>query len=225
MTPAAPADGHEHQLDLDRTRRVGMPEAIYCQGKTSDQCVAIVSELLTDGRSNDAIVATRVQADQLDGLVVLRPSVIAGTTLTWRPRPASGTTVAVVCAGVSDITVADEARATLEALGHTVISRTDVGVAGLHRLTDALPDLEQADIVIAVAGMEGALATVLAGLIPQPIVAVPTSAGYGTSFEGMTALLSMAASCAPGIALVGIDNGYGAACVAHRMATLRERTT
>ena len=120
-------------------------------------------------------------------------------------------------AGTSDVPVASEATLTLRALGHTVVPVTDVGVAGLHRLQSAITEFEHADVVIAVAGMEGALPTVLAGLTPQPIIAVPTSVGYGSAFEGLTALLTMTASCAPGIAVVGIDNGYGAACAAHRI--------
>ena len=123
----------------------------------------------------------------------------------------------VVSAGTSDLTVAGECRLTLEALGHEVTSLTDVGVAGLHRLLSELDTLEPAEAIVTIAGMEGALPTVLAGLVAQPIVAVPTSVGYGTAFEGQTALLSMMTSCAPGIAVVGIDNGYGAACAAHRI--------
>ena len=158
---------------------------------------------------------------QQEALARLSPSAIAGSTLTWRHRPPSGATVAIVAAGTSDLSVADEARLTLEALGHGTIRRTDVGVAGLQRLLDVLPDLNRSDLIVAIAGMEGALPTVLAGLVAQPIVAVPTSAGYGSSFAGATALLSMMASCAPGIVTVGIDNGYGAACAAHRMLRLR----
>ena len=113
--------------------------------------------------------------------------------------------------------MADECRLTLEALGHEVRSVTDVGVAGLHRLMTALPEVTSGDVVVAVAGMEGALPTVLAGLIAEPLIAIPTSVGYGTAFEGQTALASMMTSCSPGISVVGIDNGYGAACAAHRI--------
>lgn len=214
----------EVRLDLDRSDRIGMPEAIFCSGKTVDQCVSIVSGLL-DGEATeadstpDAIVATRVTDDQRAALEPFGPTEVAGSTMIWRPRPASGSTIAVVAAGTSDLTVAAESRLTLEAMGHTVTSITDVGVAGLHRLTAALPRMDDADVVVAIAGMEGALPTVLAGLIPHPIVAVPTSVGYGASFDGATALLGMMASCAPGIAVVGIDNGYGAACAAHRIVS------
>ncbi len=202
-----------------------MPEAVYCAGKTVDQCVHIVSELLDLDRSGldrgDAIVATRADPDQRHALLALDPSAWSGSTLTWRHRLPTSFTVAIVAAGTSDLPVAEEARLTLEAYGHRTMQRTDVGVAGLHRLIGILPDLEAADLIVAIAGMEGALPTVLAGLVSQPIVAIPTSVGYGTSFGGATALLSMLASCAPGIAAVGIDNGFGAACVAHRMLRLK----
>ncbi len=210
----------EIRLDLDRTRRIGMPEGIYCHGKTTAQCVAIIEELLTDETTGDAIVATRATLEQLEVLGEFGPTAVRGSTLTWRHRPSSGFTVAVVAAGTSDLPVAHEALLTLEALGHATVSSADVGVAGLQRLTDALPSLEPANAIVAIAGMEGSLPTVLAGLVAQPIIAVPTSVGYGASFEGATALLSMVASCAPGITVVGIDNGYGAACAAHRMSRL-----
>ncbi|MGF1599575.1 MAG: nickel pincer cofactor biosynthesis protein LarB [Acidimicrobiales bacterium] len=203
------------RLDLDRTRRTNLPEAVYCHHKTVDQCVAIVAEMLSAG--TDAVVATRATPDQRAALAELDPQASAATTLTWRHRPDTGRTVTVVAAGTSDLPAADECRLTLAALGHRVEGITDVGVAGLHRLLTVLPQLEEADVLVAVAGMEGALPTVLAGLVAQPIIAVPTSVGYGTSFDGLTALLSMMTSCAPGIAVVGIDNGYGAACAAHRV--------
>jgi NCAIR mutase (PurE)-related protein len=204
------------RLDLDRSRRIDLPEAVYCHHKTTAQCVAIVAELLQ--RGDDAVVATRATPEQRRALRdVAPPAAEAGPTLSWRHRSPSGRRVTVVAAGTSDLPVADECRITLSSLGHEVAAITDVGVAGLHRLLGVLPDLEPADVVVAVAGMEGALPTVLAGLVPQPIIAVPTSVGYGTAFEGQTALLSMLTSCAPGIAVVGIDNGYGAACAAHRI--------
>ncbi len=204
-----------HRLDLGRTERLGLPEAIFCAGKSVDQCVDIVGSLLADG--TDAVIATRATADQQHALAALAPNDHAGSTFTWRHRQNSGRSASVVSAGTSDLPVADEVRLVLAAMGHRVSAITDVGVAGLHRLTDALPEITDHDVVIAIAGMEGALPTVLAGLIPHPIVAVPTSVGYGTAFEGMTALHSMLASCAPGISVVGIDNGYGAACAAHRL--------
>ncbi len=216
----------EARIDRDRTRRIDLPEAIYCQSKTVEQCVGIVTDLLTDGYGDgpgDAVVATRATPAQYEALLDLEPTAFVGpasaghATLSWRHRPSTGRTAAVVAAGTSDLAVASECRLTLESLGHRVETLTDVGVAGLHRLLDTLPALDDVDVIVAVAGMEGALPTVLAGLAAQPIVAVPTSVGYGTAFDGQTALLSMMTSCAPGIAVVGIDNGYGAACAAHRV--------
>lgn len=204
-----------HRLDIGRSERLGLPEAVYCAGKTSQQCVDIVAEFLANGR--DAVIATRATPEQQKALARLEPNDHVGTTLTWRHREPTGRTATVVSAGTSDLPVADEVRLVLAAMGHEAKGITDVGVAGLHRLTDALPQITEADIIVAIAGMEGALPTVLAGLVPHPIVAIPTSVGYGTAFEGMTALHSMLASCAPGISVVGIDNGYGAACAAHRL--------
>lgn len=211
------------RLDLDRTERTGLPEAVYCQGKTTEQVVAIVERLLTDG--TDAVIATRATTEQAAALDALAPAPAgrgAGIR-SWRHRALTGRCVAVVAAGTSDLHVADECRLTLTALGHDARAVTDVGVAGLHRLTAALPEIEDAELIVAVAGMEGALPTVLAGLVRQPIIAVPTSAGYGTSLEGVTALLGMLATCSPGITVVGIDNGFGAAYAGHRMLEMSRR--
>ncbi len=207
--------GPDARLDLGRTERIDLPEAVYCLSKTTEQCVDIVSTMLADG--NDAVIATRATEDQQIALSDLEPHERFGTTFVWRPRAASGATATVIAAGTSDIPVAQEARLTLTALGHEVDLIVDVGVAGLQRLLDVMPRLDDSQVVIAVAGMEGALPTVLGGLIATPLIAIPTSVGYGTAFEGQTALASMMTSCAPGIAVVGIDNGYGAACAAHRI--------
>jgi NCAIR mutase (PurE)-related protein len=198
-----------------------MPEAVYCLSKTTEQCVEIVRSMLADG--DDAVIATRATDSQQAALAELNPTAAEGSTLTWRSRKPTGATAAVVAAGTSDLPVAQECRLTLEAMGHTVELIVDVGVAGLHRLLDVLPALERSDAIVAVAGMEGALPTVLGGLIAQPLIAVPTSVGYGTAFEGQTALASMMTSCAPGISVVGIDNGYGAACAAHRILRAASR--
>lgn len=204
------------RLDLDRARRTDIPEAVYCAGKTTEQSVAIVGRLLSAG--TDAVLATRTTPEQRDALHALaEPMAAGGTSLLWCPRPDSGRSVAVVSAGTSDLAVAEECRLTLRAFGHRTELVTDVGVAGLHRLTSALAEIEPHEAIVAIAGMEGALPTVLAGLVRQPIVAVPTSVGYGSSFEGVTALLSMMSSCSPGVSVVGIDNGYGAACAVHRI--------
>ncbi len=207
--------GPDARLDLDRSGRIDLPEAVYCLSKTTAQCVEIVGSMLAEGE--DAVIATRASAAQRTALAALSPDAHGASTLIWRPRPPTGAAVALVAAGTSDLPVAEECRLTLEALGHRVTMAVDVGVAGLHRLLDVVPTLEDADVVVAVAGMEGALPTVLGGLIPHPLIAVPTSVGYGAAFEGQTALASMMTSCAPGIAVVGIDNGYGAACAAHRI--------
>jgi NCAIR mutase (PurE)-related protein len=211
----------EARLDLNRTRRIDLPEAVYCQGKTVEQCVTIVASMLEVG--SDAVVATRASAEQRTALLDLQPASESGTTLTWRHRPPTGRRVVIVTAGTSDLPVADECRLTLESLGHEAAVISDVGVAGLHRLITVLPELDGGEVLVAVAGMEGALPTVLAGLVAQPLVAVPTSVGYGTAFEGQTALAAMMTSCAPGIAVVGIDNGYGAACAAHRILRVGSR--
>ncbi len=209
------------RLDFDRSERINLPEAVYCLHKTAEQCRAIVADFLAEG--TDAVIATRATEAQQQALADLAPDAAAGGTFTWRHRPPTGATVAVVAAGTSDLPMADECRLTLEAMGHTTTAVTDVGVAGLHRLLTVLPELESADVLVAFAGMEGALPTVLAGLVAQPIIAVPTSVGYGTAFEGQTALHAMLTSCAPGVTVVNIDNGYGAACAAHRIVSARPR--
>jgi pyridinium-3,5-biscarboxylic acid mononucleotide synthase len=214
--PTPPGLGHTRP-DLDRVRRVGMPEAVYAQGKTPEQCREIVEHLLAVG--SDPVIVTRAAAEHRAALAPLGPDAVASATLTWRhaaPRQDRGPVV-VVSGGTSDQPVVDECAATLTALGAPVRQVRDVGVAGLHRLLGALEELSDAEVVVAVAGMEASLPTVLGGLVPQPIVAVPTSTGYGSSFEGITAVLSLLSSCAPGVAVVGIDNGYGAACAALRI--------
>ena len=144
-------------------------------------------------------------------------------TVVWRPAPQGTARVAVVTAGTADLPVAEECAATLIAHGVHPLRITDVGVAGLHRILDAADELADVDAVVVVAGMEGALASVVGGLTAAPVVAVPTSVGYGSSLEGVTALLGMLASCASGLTVVGIDNGFGAACAVLRMLEVRQR--
>ena len=202
--------------DLERPRRCGLVEAVYAQAKTPRQCVEIVEHLLDAG--DDPVIVTRAGPEHRHALAALRPEQVTSSTLVWRPAPTLPVDpVVVVAGGTSDLPVVEECTVTLGAMGAPTRTVTDVGVAGVHRLLDALADLRDASVLVAVAGMEASLPTVLAGLVPQPIVAVPTSTGYGSSFGGLTALLSMLSSCAPGVAVVGIDNGYGAACAALRM--------
>jgi NCAIR mutase (PurE)-related protein len=209
------ADLGHTRLDLGRPQRTGLPEAIFAAGKTPEQCVEIVQHLLDDG--DDPIIVTRCDEPHRRALAELDPAGTWHSTLTWRHAPPTMGTVAVVSGGTSDEPVVVECAGTLTAMGAPVRVVRDVGVAGLHRLMGSLDELRDSRCIVAVAGMEAALPTVLAGLVAAPIVAVPTSVGYGTTFEGLTALLSMLSSCAPGIAVVGIDNGYGAACAALRI--------
>jgi NCAIR mutase (PurE)-related protein len=214
VTPLVADLGHT-RLDLGRPSRIGMPEAVFAAGKTPGQCVEIVERFLSD--TDQPVIVTRCGPDHRAALAELDPHGTWSATLTWRHASARGGTVAVVSGGTSDEPVVHECVGTLTAMGAPVRVVRDVGVAGLHRLLGSLDDLTDVAAVVTVAGMEAALPTVLAGLIPAPIVAVPTSVGYGTTFDGLTALLSMMSSCAPGISVVGIDNGYGAACAALRI--------
>jgi len=216
-TPATPVLNHTRP-DMRRAERIGMPEAVYAAGKTPTQCVEIVTTMLHDGA--DPVVVTRTRPEHRDAFDAagLSPDATWSDTLTWRHAPTdTGRRVAVLSGGTSDAPVLDECVGTLTALGADVSVLLDVGVAGLHRLLGSLDELTDAEVIVALAGMEASLPTVLGGLVGQPIVAVPTSTGYGASLEGVTALLSLLSSCAPGITVVGIDNGYGAACAAWRI--------
>ncbi len=208
------------RIDHHRALRQGLPEAVYGPGKSPQDCVTIVEELLTNG--SGPVLVTRTTPEQQQALLDAHPSAtLQGTLMTWRASEPveDGRTIAVVTAGTADAPVADEAAGTLAAYGRNVDRITDVGVAGIHRLLAETDRLVAADIVIVIAGMEGALASVVGGLTGAPIIAVPTSVGYGAGLEGVTALLGMLASCAAGLTVVGIDNGYGAAVAALR--TLR----
>ena len=206
-------------VDHHRHLRVGFPEAVYGPGKRPDQCVAIVGELLANGTG--AVLLTRADDDQRHACVEVHgPATEAGRCLLWRPPPTDQSAGAIiVTAGTSDLPVADEAAITMQAYGINASIVADVGVAGLHRLLARLDEITAADAVVVIAGMEGALASVVGGLTGAPVVAVPTSTGYGTSLEGVTALLAMHASCASGVTVVGIDNGFGAACAVARILT------
>lgn len=209
------------RVDLARHRRQGVPEVVYGAGKTAAQIVAILSSLRGHGQT--PALATRLDAEKaaavaaaLGGDFTYFPDARLGRLGTARAPDGIGP-VAVVAAGTSDLPVAEEAALTAETLGNAVTRLYDVGVAGLHRLLACAGELSAASVVVAVAGMEGALASVVGGLVSCPVVAVPTSVGYGASFGGVSALLSMLNSCAAGVSVVNIDNGFGAGFLAHRI--------
>jgi NCAIR mutase (PurE)-related protein len=207
-------------IDHHRELRTGQAEAVFAPGKTPAQVRDAAAALVA--RTTGAVFVTRATPHQYHAVIERVPSA------TYNPRsrlivakradlPRPLGTLAVLCAGTADLPVAEEAAQAADALGMTSFLIVDVGVAGLHRLTDRRAEIESADCVVAVAGMEGALASVVAGLTSRPVVAVPTSVGYGAAFEGLAALLTMLNACAPGVAVVNIDNGFGAALVAHRI--------
>ncbi|MFZ9627982.1 MAG: nickel pincer cofactor biosynthesis protein LarB [Ilumatobacteraceae bacterium] len=204
-------------IDHHRALRQGMPEVVYGPGKSVDQCSAAVGELLAGGTG--PVLLTRLDDATAAAVAAAHPGAeAAARCLLWRrPAPHRSARVLVVSAGTSDVPVVDECVVTLRALGFEPDRLTDVGVSGLHRLLAHVDRVTSADAVVVVAGMEGALASVVGGLTSAPVVAVPTSVGYGSSMEGVTALLAMHASCASGITVVGIDNGFGAACAIGRM--------
>jgi hypothetical protein len=204
------------RIDHHRALRQGAAEAVYAPGKTAEQCAAIVAELLDE--PGGAVVLTRATKEQISAATATSPgATVTATTATWRHARPRDVSIVVVTAGTADVPVADECVATLVAQGITPTRITDVGVAGIHRLLPEIDTIAGADLVVVIAGMEGALASVVGGIAAGPVVAVPTSAGYGAGLEGVTALLGMLASCAAGITVVGIDNGFGAAMAAARM--------
>jgi NCAIR mutase (PurE)-related protein len=211
------------RLDHHRSLRTGVPEVVFGQGKTPAQIVTIVERFVA--RSGRAIV-TRIYPEAVALVIEKYPQAqfhetARILTVGEFPSLAGEGFVAVVSAGTSDMPVAEEAAVTLELLGTRAERVYDVGVAGLHRVLDKLDLLRQAEVVVAVAGMEGALATVVGGLVSCPVIAVPTSVGYGVSFHGLSALLTMLNSCVPGVAVVNIDNGFGAGTIAHMIARKR----
>ena len=208
------------RVDLDRAPRTGDPETVYGAGKTPDQVVGILRTL--HGRHPDrAVLATRLSPETLRVVAAELPDAVVdevARAATLGPMPAARGLVAVISAGTSDAPVAAEAALTVAAHGAGVVRIEDVGVAGLHRLLEARERFAGADCLVVVAGMEGALPSVVGGLVGIPLVAVPTSVGYGASFGGLAALLAMLNSCAPGVTVVNIDNGYGAGVFAARVA-------
>ena len=209
----------ESRLDLQRRRRLGMVEAVWGQHKSVDQIVAILQTMQSAG---ELALVTRVDQTKAAAVQERCPAVqihhqAACLTLGDIPVTGQESQVAVLSGGTSDRRVAEEAALALRVHGVATASFLDVGVAGLHRLLDVLPELRPMSVLIACAGMEGALPTVLAGLVPQPVIGVPVSVGYGVSAGGRAALDGMLASCAPGLSVVNIDNGYGAAMAALRI--------
>lgn len=205
------------RLDSHRALRKGFPEVIFCPGKTKEQIVQIVQRIQDrDGR----VLAARAEPEVAEAVQRMVPDMTyhqaARMIVVGPPAPQSGRgLVLVVSAGTADIPVADEAAVTAATLGSPVERLFDVGVAGIHRLFDNRDKLFAANVLVVVAGMEGALAGVVAGLVDRPVIAVPTSIGYGANFHGLAALLTMLNSCSPGIAVVNIDNGFGAGYLAH----------
>lgn len=212
------------KIDTERGQRTGMPEIVYGEGKTADQIIGIVEAML--GEQNNILV-TRVDGKKAAAVRTKLPHLhydTASEILLWERNPQMKTQgkIAIVTAGTSDLKVAEEAAITAEAFGNSVDRIYDVGVAGIHRLFARLEQIRAAQVVIVIAGMEGALASVVGGLVSTPIIAVPTSVGYGTAFNGLAALLTMLNSCATGITVVNIDNGFGAGYAASKINHLAE---
>lgn len=201
------------KIDNHREIRVGCPEVIYCEGKTVEQLKSIIQYMLT---KENNILATRASEEMYEAVKTICAEARynpLGRTITIQKRedPLTASYIAIVSAGTSDISVVEEAAETAIILGNRVEKIMDVGVAGIHRLLAKMDIIRGAKVVIVVAGMEGALASVIGGLVDKPIIAVPTSVGYGANFGGLSALLSMLNSCASGVSVVNIDNGFGAA--------------
>lgn len=209
-------------IDHHRAHRVGYPEVIYCEGKTTDQVVGIIQHMIARGTN---ILATRATEAMYLAVKAVCPTARFNapgrviTVYTVEPETTEDY-IAIVAAGTSDLSVVEEAYETAVALGSRAIKIVDVGVAGIHRLFAKLDDIRGAKVVIVVAGMEGALASVIGGLVDKPIIAVPTSVGYGANFGGISALLTMLNSCSSGVTVVNIDNGFGAAYAASQIMKL-----
>jgi len=216
------------RVDHHRQLRKGFPEVIFCPGKTTEQIIRIFESLAARGNN---VLATRAKVESFEALAKtgkfpnVRYDELARTIiLEQRELPASKSVLPIVTAGTADLPVAMEAKVTAEIMGQRTELVCDVGVAGLHRLLEHVPRLNEANVLIVVAGMEGALASVVGGLVSCPVIAVPTSIGYGANFQGIAALLSMLNSCASGVTVVNIDNGFSAAVTATIINRKIERT-
>lgn len=213
--------GHS-RVDLNRAERNGTAEVIYGEGKTSEQIIEIMQSLIAHQQN---VLVTRINELTAEQIIQHIPDAIYDAVprllrFEIKPLKKTATKVAIICAGTSDLPVAEEARITAEFFGNTVEQVYDAGVAGLHRLLASLDTINSCKVVIVVAGMEGALPSVVGGLIKSPIIAVPTSVGYGANFGGLSALLGMLNSCASGVSVVNIDNGFGAGFIANRINRL-----
>lgn len=213
------------KIDYQRSLRNGFPEVIYCPGKRIEHIVGIVADMMKKSTGN--IMASRATQEVYDAVRSVAPDALYFEVprIILIKRQEFGVSkrhILVVTAGTADIPVAEEAALTAEILGNRVERLFDVGVAGIHRLLDKVEDIRKANVVIVVAGMEGALPSVVGGLVDKPVIAVPTSVGYGASFNGLSALLGMLNSCASGLGVMNIDNGFGAACLANRINKLCE---
>ncbi|SNS44250.1 nickel pincer cofactor biosynthesis protein LarB [Rhodococcoides kyotonense] len=214
-----------YTVDLDRERRQGLPEVVYGPGKTDAEIAAIVESLLEN--NSGPVLVTRVSADTaaVVGDAVPGSAYDAlGRVLFWRSASPGAFTLGVVTAGTADGPVAAEAAAVASAIGMSVKEIRDIGVAGIHRVMARVDAIRSFDAVVVVAGMEGALASVVGGLVAGPVIAVPTSTGYGAALDGVTALLAMMTSCAAGVTVVNIDSGFGAAMAAFRLSKSFTRT-
>ncbi|MBN2612955.1 MAG: nickel pincer cofactor biosynthesis protein LarB [Bacteroidales bacterium] len=207
--------GHS-KIDNHRELRTGYPEVIFCAGKTVDQVKDIIQHMLSKGEN---ILATRATEDMYNAVKTICSEAefhpLARTiTIKRKKIKVPETSIAIVTAGTSDIPVAEEAAITAEVFGNKVLRVFDVGVAGIHRLYGKLPEIRNCRVIVVVAGMEGALPSIVGGLVDKPVIAVPTSIGYGANFHGLSALLGMLTSCASGVTVVNIDNGFGAGYMA-----------
>jgi NCAIR mutase (PurE)-related protein len=206
------------RLDTDRERRCGLPEVVFCEGKSPSQITSLLTRLR---ESAPLALATRATPEIFSQIKRAIPEAVyheqARLISIGESRQAQGGIVLTLTAGTADIPIAEEAVVTCELMGNEVAREYDVGVAGLHRLSACTEKIQGANVLIVVAGMDGALPSVVGGLVKQPLIAVPTSRGYGASFQGLAALLTMLNSCAPGVAVVNIDNGFGAGVLASRI--------
>ena len=200
------------EIDHDRERRCGFPEVVFCPGKEPGQAAAIAQRILSEA---DRVLLTRAEPEHAEAVSAALPAAVYHrrarvVIVDPRPLPKTGL-VAVIAAGTADLPIAEEADLTLDTMGVATERHVDVGVAGLHRILERIDDIRRAECAIVVAGMDGALPTVVAGLVDMPVIAVPTSVGYGSAFDGLAPLLTMLNSCAGGVSVVNIDNGFGAA--------------